>query len=78
MRARPGRPGTLTGARSVDPDRLEALGTDRVDHPEGGRVRGDGAVQIDLIAKRSQIGQTADQIIDSIARYCTRINESGH
>ena len=56
-RARPGRPGALSGSGAGDPDGLEALRVDGVDHAPGGRVRGHPAEEIDLVAKRPEIRQ---------------------
>ncbi len=57
VRARTRRPGARSGARSGRSDAIEVLGVDRGDHTPGGRVRGDCAVQIDLIAQRPQVRQ---------------------
>jgi hypothetical protein len=44
------------------PDALKAIVVDGVDHPEGGRVRGDPAEEIDLIAKGAKIRQAVPAV----------------
>jgi len=80
LRARPKAPGPRArlGDRAAQP--LKAPGVDAVDDPKRGRVRGDLAEQVGLVAQRAEIGQAVAAIAehhDQITQHHARIVRGG-